>query len=249
MQASTQKIWFETTLGQRLLSHEQAIYDRAVGDMFGFYAVQVGLPQINCLQQSRVPNIISTGNTTGHVRCESSYLPFAENSIDLLCMPHVLEFSDNPHQTLREAARVLVPEGYVILTIFNPMSFWGLRKRMMHVKNYPWQGQFFSLSRIKDWLALLGLEYVEAQFFSHEVPINNEKWLKRLAFIERIGSQWWPMMGGQYVIVAKKRVVNITLLKPKWKRRLLQPGLVIGGHNNMNQNEQKQQKSMKETKQ
>jgi SAM-dependent methyltransferase len=249
MQASTQNIWFETTLGQRLLSHEQAIYDSAVGDMFGFYAVQMGSPQINCLQQSRVPNIIATGNTTGHVLCESSYLPFAENSIDLLCMPHILEFSDNPHQTLREAARVLVPEGHVMLTIFNPMSFWGLKKRMIKAKSYPWYGQFFSLSRIKDWLALLGLEVVDVHFFSHELPINNEKWLKRLSFIERIGRRWWPMMGGQYVIVAKKRVVNITLLKPKWKRSLLQPGLVIGGHKNMNQHQQKQQKSMKETKQ
>ena len=64
-----------------------------------------------------------------------------------------------------------------------------------------------------------------------------------------MGSKWWPMMGGQYVIVAKKRLVNITLLKPKWKRRLLQSGLVIGGHKNMNQNKQKQQKSMKEQKQ
>ena len=64
-----------------------------------------------------------------------------------------------------------------------------------------------------------------------------------------MGSKWWPMMGGQYVIVAKKRVVNITLLKPKWKRSLLQSGLVIGGHKNMNQNKQKQQKSMKEHKQ
>ena len=104
MQPFTQKVWFETILGQRLLSREQAIYDRAVGDVFGFYAVQVGSPQINCLQQSRIPNLIATGNTTGDVHCESSYLPFAESSIDLLCMPHVLEFSDNPHQTLREAA-------------------------------------------------------------------------------------------------------------------------------------------------
>ena len=241
MQPFTQKVWFETTLGQRLLSREQAIYDRAVGDVFGFYAVQVGSPQINCLQQSRIPNLIATGNTTGDVHCESSYLPFAESSIDLLCMPHVLE--------LREAARVLVPEGYVILTGFNAMSFWGLNKRMIKAHRYPWHGQFFSLSRIKDWLALLGLEFVEAQFLSHEVPINNEKWLKRLSFIEKMGSKWWPMMGGQYVIVAKKRVVNITLLKPKWKRSLLQSGLVIGGHKNMNQNKQKQQKSMKEHKQ
>lgn len=230
MQTHIQDIWLDTTLGKLLLGHEQSIYDLAVGDVFGFHAVQVGLPQVNCLKNSRIPNIISAGNTTGHIRCESGYLPFAENSIDLLCLPHALEFSENPHQTLREAARVLLPEGYLILTGFNPFSAWGIKKFITKKHSYPWHGHFFSFSRIKDWLALLGLEFVEAQFFCYELPINNEKWLKRFSFVDKVGAKWWPKMGGQYVIIAKKRVVNITLLRPKWKRSLLQPGLVLGGH-------------------
>jgi len=234
----TQDTWFETTLGQRLLDCEQPVYDRAVGDVFGFYAVQVGLPQVNCLKNSRIPNVIAANKTTGNIQCESDYLPFAESSIDLLCMPHALEFSDNPHQTLREAARVLMPEGYVIITAFNPLSFWGLKRMMAKKQGYPWRGQFFSLLRIKDWLALLGLEFVEAEFFCHGLPINNEKWSKRFSFMSSIGAKWWPMMGGQYVIIAKKRVVNITLLKPKWKRRMLKAGLTVGGQKNMKQRKQ-----------
>ncbi|MEE9331228.1 MAG: methyltransferase domain-containing protein [Methylophilaceae bacterium] len=230
MQTHTQKDWLETTLGQYLLAHEQAIYDVTVGDVFGFHAVQIGFSPVDCLKNSRIPNIISAGENCGHVRCESGYLPFAENSIDLLCLPHALEFSDNPHQTLREVSRVLVPEGYLILTGFNPYSMWGGRKLFSRKKNYPWQGQFFPLYRIKDWLALLGLEFVEAQYACYELPVNNRKWLKRFSFMDKMGANWWPMMGGQYIIVAKKRVVNITLLKPKWKRSLLRPGLAITGH-------------------
>ena len=235
MQTYTQEGWFESTLGQSLLDYEQPIYDHAVSDRFGFYAVQIGLPQVDCLKNSRIPYVIAAGNTTGHIHCESDYLPFAESSIDLLCMPHALEFSDNPHQTLREAARVLVPEGYLIMTGFNPFSFWGLKRLLRKKKGYPWGGQFFSLLRIKDWLALLGLEFVEAEFFCHELPINNETWLKRFLIISKIGAKWWPMMGGQYVVVAKKRVVNITLLKPKWKQRLLQSGLAVSGQKNKHQ--------------
>ncbi|MDE0926405.1 MAG: methyltransferase domain-containing protein [Methylophilaceae bacterium] len=238
MQTYTQEAWFESTLGQSLLDYEQPIYDHAVSDLFGFYAVQIGLPQVDCLKNSRIPHIIIAGNATGHIRCESDYLPFAESSIDLLCMPHALEFSANPHQTLREAARVLVPEGYLIMTGFNPFSFWGLKRLLRKKKGYPWGGQFFSLLRIKDWLALLGLEFVQAEFFCHELPINNETWLKRFSIISKIGAKWWPMMGGQYVIVAKKRVVNITLLKPKWKQRLLQPGLAVSGQKNKHQTSQ-----------
>lgn len=230
MQTHTQDIWLNTALGQDLLAHEQQIYDLAVANVFGFHAVQVGLPQVNCLKNSRIPKTIFAGNDQGHLRCESSYLPFSESSIDLLCLPHALEFSENPHQTLREASRVLVPEGYLILTGFNPYSAWGIRRFFSKKHVYPWYGQFFSLSRIKDWLALLGLEFVEAQFFSYALPINNDQWVKRFSLVGKLGAKCWPRMGGQYVIVAKKRVVNITLLKPNWKRSLLNPGLVISGH-------------------
>jgi len=96
------------------------------------------------------------------------------------------------------------------------------------------------MSRIKDWLALLDLEFVEVQFLNYGLPINTQKWLKRLSFIDEIGDKWWSMLGGQYIIVAKKRVVNITLLKPKWKRSLLQPGITIAGHNNTKQDNTKQ---------
>lgn len=230
MQKQAQHNWLEGTLGQYLLAREQAIYDVAVSNVFGFHAVQIGLPEVECLKNSRMPNKFTAGEDSGSVRCESEYLPFAEASIDLLCLPHALEFSENPHQTLREASRVLVPEGYVILTGFNPYSAWGLRKLFANKKNYPWSGQFFPLNRIKDWLALLGLEFVEAQFSCYELPINNQKWLQRLSLMDKVGPKWWPMLGGQYIIVAKKRVVSITLLKPKWKRSLLRPGLAISGH-------------------
>jgi SAM-dependent methyltransferase len=237
MQISTQDKWFETTLGQYLLSNEQFIFDQAVSDVFGFYAVQVGLPHLNCLKNSRIPNLIYAGNNSGHLNCESAYLPFAENSIDLLCMPHTLGFSENPHQTLREASRVLVPEGYLIIAGFNPISAWGIRRLFSNKTRYPWSGKFFSLSRIKDWLTLLGLEIECIQFSGYEMPINHQKWLRRFSFMNRFGAKWWPMFGGQYIIIAKKRVVNLTLLKPQWKKSLLRPAVKVGGHKKQKTND------------
>lgn len=222
-----QDIWLETTLGQHLLQHEQQFYDAVVGNIFGFNAVQIGLPQINLLKNSRIPYILHADAANGELRCESDYLPFAESCIDLLCLPHALEFSENPHQTLREAARVLVPEGYLLLTGFNPLSAWGAKNLLSRDDSYPWHGQFFTISRIKDWLALLGLEFVEARFCCYAPPINDEKWLKRFAFADKMGEKWWPMMGGLYFIAAKKRVVNMTLLKPNWKQNSLKSRLAM----------------------
>ena len=231
--SESQSIWLESTLGRYVLAREQVMYDAVVSDIFGFNALQIGLLQLDALKSSRIPHLMHVGNREGDALCESDYLPFAESCIDLVCLPHVLEFSRNPHQTLREVERILVPEGHLILTGFNPMSAWGIKqaliKESIYVKDesYPWHGHFFTLSRIKDWLALLGLEFVSGSMNAYEPPINDEKWLKRFNCIDALGQKWWPMLGGIYFIVAKKRVVNITLLKPNWKKSILQQRIGI----------------------
>ncbi len=234
-----QHAWLESTLGQYLLTREQAMYDAVVGDIFGFNALQLGLLQMDLLKSSRIPHILHVGNREGDAYCESDYLPFAECCIDLVCLPHVLEFSGNPHQTLREAERVLVPEGHLILTGFNPMSAWGLKQVLTKGTNYPWQGHFFTLSRIKDWLALLGLEFVSGSMNCYEPPINDEKWLKRFACMDKLGEKWWPMMGGLYFIVAKKRVVNMNLLKPNWKKSSIKSRLAVSSNPKSKPHQQK----------
>ena len=55
-------------------------------------------------------------------------LPFDAQSIDLILLPHALEFIDNPHEVLREVDRVLRPEGRVLILGFNPWSLFGLRR-------------------------------------------------------------------------------------------------------------------------
>jgi SAM-dependent methyltransferase len=225
-----QKDWLNTTLGQCLLKREQAMFDSMVGDVFGFNAIQLGMLQMDTLKNSRIPNILHLGNREGDAYCESDYLPFAECCIDLVCLPHVLEFSHNPHQSLREAERVLVPEGYLIITGFNPISTWGLKRVLAKSSDYPWHGHFFTLSRIKDWLALLGLEFVSGNMCNYELPINDENWLNRLSVLNKMGARWWPMMGGVYFIVAKKRVVNMTLLKPNWKKNSLKSRLAVSSN-------------------
>jgi SAM-dependent methyltransferase len=235
----SQNVWLESALGQYLLTREQAMYDAVVSDIFGFNAVQLGMLQIDMLKNSRIPHILHVGNNAGDVCCESAYLPFAESCIDLICLPHVLEFSENPHQTLREAERVLVPEGHLVLTGFNPISAWGFKQVTTKSQEYPWQGHFFTLSRIKDWLALLGLEFVSGSMNCYEPPINDEKWLKRFAFADKMGAKWWPMLGGLYFIVAKKRVVNMTLLQPNWKKTSLKSRLAVSSTQKTKPHQQK----------
>ncbi len=224
----SQSDWLATPLGQYLQSQEQARFDAAVSDIFGFNAVQLGLAEADLLKDSRIPFRCKAGQGSAvKLKCDFEQLPFASNSIDLLLLPHLLEFSGNPHQLLREAERVLVPEGHLIISGFNPYSLWGLRRLCGEKKHYPWHGRFISLKRLKDWLALLALEVVGGRMSGYAPPMKREKWLHRLNWMNKAGDRWWPMMGGVYFLVAKKRVTGVRLIRPQWNAssmaRLLVP--------------------------
>jgi SAM-dependent methyltransferase len=214
--------WFATPQGGYVLAREQAYFDRTVSDIFGYNALQLGLPEHDFLRSNRMPLRFSAGNQSGNaVRLICTELPFDSDSLDLVVLPHVLEFSEQPHQVLREVARVLRPEGNLIISGFNPRSLWGLQRALGRREGYPWQGQFISLPRIKDWLALLGFEVAGGRFAAYAPPFHSTKWLERFAFIEAAGDRWWAVSGGVYFLHAIKRVPGMRLIKPKWNEGLV----------------------------
>jgi SAM-dependent methyltransferase len=137
----------------------------------------------------------------------------------------VLEFSDYPHQILREVERVLVPEGSLVVLGFNPLSAWGLVS-LFRGNRSPWNGRFSTLGRIKDWLALLNFEMTAGRMVYHKPPVQSERVRRRLEFLERAGDRWWPLGAAVYAVAARKREIGVTPLHPRWKReRRLRPGL------------------------
>ena len=231
--AETLSEWFATPQGAYVLTREQAYFDRTVSDMFGYNALQLGLQGHDFLRGNRMPLRFSAGNQVGDaVRLIYTELPFAGDSLDLVVLPHVLEFSEHPHQVLREVGRVLIPEGSLIISGLNPHSLWGLRKSLGglgktlggalgHQQGYPWNGNFIALSRLKDWLELLGFEVVGGRFAAYAPPFYQSKWLERFAFMEAAGDRWWAVSGGVYFLHAIKRVHGIRLIKPKWNKGLV----------------------------
>jgi SAM-dependent methyltransferase len=213
--------WFDTPLGQYLLEREQPFFDKAVADVFGYNAFQLGLPELDLLRASRIQlRLRVDASGAAGIQADFRDLPIASNSADLVVLPHVLEFSDSPHQILREVARVLLPEAHVVIACFNPWSLWGFRRAFTRNGRYPWNGRFLNLPRVKDWLALLGLELTAGQMSCYVPPCANEKWLERFTFMEAAGDRWWPVAGGVYFLQAVKRVRGLRLIMPKWSDRL-----------------------------
>lgn len=213
--------WLETPQGRYVTAWEQMKLDAAVSDVFGFNAVQLGLPQCDFLRANRIPLRQKAGEATGRVdvRCELTALPFAAHSIDLAILPHVLEFHTDPHQILREIERVLIPEGQLFIVGFNPLSLWGARRRFAKRREgFPWNGNYLSVLRLKDWLRLLGFEVDRGAFGCYAPPCRQEKWLRRWRFMELAGDRWWGFSGGVYLLRAVKRVHGMRLIGPVWRR-------------------------------
>ncbi len=146
------------------------------------------------------------------------YLPFASDSIDVVLLSHTLDFSPDPHPLLREVERVLIPEGKLIILGFNPFSLWGAwRLFRLRRRNIPWCGRFLSLSRLDDWLSLLGFEVQQVKRMMFIPPLQQSGLIRQLAIVERLGRRYWPMLSGSYVVQAVKRVSTLTPIEPAWK--------------------------------
>jgi SAM-dependent methyltransferase len=214
--------WFAGDQGSYVLMRERQYFDHTVSDIFGYNAVQLGLPEHDFLNTSRIPLRFSAGAQNGNtVRMCCDELPFDSDSLDLVLMPHVLEFADNPHQILREVERVLRPEGNLVISGFNPFSLWGLHRALGRKHGYPWCGHFVRLPRLKDWLALLGFEVAGGRFAAYAPPLHHTKWLERFSFMEKAGDRWWAVSGGVYFLHAIKRVPGMRLIKPQWNKGLV----------------------------
>ncbi len=225
--------WFETPPGRYLLAWEQAEFDRAVSDIFGYHALQLGLPGLDALATNRMPHkwlaLSAPQSLEGAVKpallTEFSALPFEEGSIDLVVLPHSLELNVDPHTTLREVERVLVPEGKVVICCLNPASLWGFRQRRAHLYRrfgfgelyLPDAGEFIGYRRLRDWLRLLGFEVETSSFGCYRPAMANEKWLDRFGWMDSVGKRSWPIFGAAYFIVAVKRVRGLKLLGVPWK--------------------------------
>ena len=218
-----------------MLGWEQAQFDASVADVFGFFALQCGLEQIDCLRENRIGGrILAVGPDDapeGVARPQASRsvvlverfedMPFASQSLDLVVLPHVLEFALDPHQVLREVERILRPEGRVMITGFNPISLWAARQAIpgrLLAPFMPREGVFLGQHRLRDWLRLLGFEPQGGGYGCYRPACRTQRWLDRTAALEKAGDWWWPLLGAVHFLCAVKRVRGMRLVGPAWRK-------------------------------
>jgi SAM-dependent methyltransferase len=221
--------WFAGSPGRFLVSQELACVEQLLPGLFGYYLVQVGdlgsltdSLKLSPIRRHLLVDAVAAGaSPVLQILAEPPRLPLATDAIDAVLLPHTLDFSADPHQVLREAERVLIPEGRVIILGFNPWSLWGIWRIVRRFKSevgIPWCGQFLTLRRVQDWLSLLGFDLEVTRYLMFSPPLKGPGLMGRLDFMETAGPRWWPMFGGVYLIQAVKRVSTLTPIEPRWKK-------------------------------
>jgi SAM-dependent methyltransferase len=222
----SQSKWFSQLPGVILQQQEREAIERILPTLFGYYALQIG-----CCSESDKP---LQGWRIGHqflLDCAVSndypmsvaltdplQLPIKTDSVDAVLLPHTLDFSTDPHQLLREAARVLIPDGRLVVVGFNSWSLWGAWRLIAKRGGaFPWHGHFLSARRLEDWLSLLGFEIESCEMMMFRPPLRSEMLMKKLEFMESMGQRFWPLLGGSYVIKAVKRECLIRPIHQRWR--------------------------------
>ena len=221
--------WLKTPLGEALLQQEIRIVEEALDGIFGEHCLQLGMwgdsrtfVRFTRTQQCSV--IAETAEGGPSAIGEMHKLPVESDSIDAILLPHTLDFSDRPHEILREVDRVLRADGHIVILGFKPAGLWGLRRLIPGAGLPPGADQLISDRRLRDWLKLLDMRVRGSlrYFFRWPLPrkkvSSSQKWEQR-------GLTLWPELAACYMLTAQKRVSTLTPIRPVWWR---QPKVVTG---------------------
>jgi SAM-dependent methyltransferase len=221
--------WLQTALGAALLQREERLVEETLDGVFGEQCLQLGLwgERRTFMRLTRTQHCTLLAETALGDPCivgDFHRLPVDSDCIDVVLLPHTLDFSDRPHELLREVDRVLRRDGRLIVLGFKPGGLWGLRRLIPGAGMPPGADHLISDRLLKDWLKLLDMRIygVQRYFFRWPLPGNTAS---RANHWERRGAAWWPELAACYMLSAQKRVSPMTPVRPLWRRK---PKVVAG---------------------
>jgi SAM-dependent methyltransferase len=206
--------WYQTPRGKLLKGLEAAYLQRSITVSCQQIILQIGglgwedeFVDCTLYKNYTVLDVKNLGyDGARKIQAKAYCLPLQSDSVDMIIVPHLLEFDSHRFQSIREIERVLKPEGLLIVLNFNPWSIW-VRYQYLWDKKMAdsWGGHFISRSRILDWLKLLNFEVtVSSEFNLDSVHSTHGK------FITHSHS----FSSTAYAIKAIKRRYNLIPLTP-----------------------------------
>lgn len=214
--------WYAKLPGSIVAQLETEFLQRFLQDKQGKFLLQIGgvsLPHEATKRFQQRLCVLPTQENEWNCQqicAELDELPFAEKSIDAVILSHWLEYYSNPKTVLKEIYNVLAPGGQLFLFGFNPLSLWTLVKRRRRVQGFPWDGRFWSAAEVASWLRAVGFQIVSSKSICFRPPSQSESVCSRLFFLEALGSMIFINFGAVFVIVAQKRILQLTPQTEHW---------------------------------
>lgn len=253
-------VWFKTPFGTRLMAAQRACCERNLSGLSGYRLGHLGVSSehdlMSCFRlrhRFKLAVDMNTGFRSGSLShgpdennaCSSiagitdfETLPLPSDAIDVMVLHHVLDFSSKPHEVLNEAARVVTAGGHLVIVGFNPVTAFGLAKwpGVLMSAHPIWRYHSLRLSRVVDWLTLLGFEVTQRhRGFSDSggepgSESNSDEPGKKLDLMARAQSLSEVHRRAFYVLVANKRVTPLTPVTQAGWLPVRLPALAGKGH-------------------
>lgn len=217
--------WFTTAVGQMLLEEELKTLQPLLSNLFGYHLLQLSInPPVTLYNEARILHCINASSSSAPheqvaLHCEYDQLPLADESVDVTVLHHALEFSPNPHQVLKEACRVTIARGHIVIVGFNPFSLHGVVKPFARIFSEApiWRYKSLGPARVVDWLAFLECSLVKQATNFVNWPLNQSSYLTKTQRLAHALSKLPLPVGNFYCLVARKDVVCMTPLRPQWQ--------------------------------
>ncbi len=223
--------WLRSALGQALLASERELLRGVLEGVFGEVCVQLGAwgepDDFTQLARTQRTGLVVPRPMPGAALVSRlSQLGIADDSVDVMLLPHTLDYCAEPHATLREATRVLRSDGELIVLAFKPGGIWGL-KRLWPGSLYPDCARRVVAERqLSDWLELLDLRVLSRQRYFFKWP--TEAGASETSPVwQNWGERFWPEFAACYMLRAQKRLRTLIPVSGRWQpRKKVVAGLV-----------------------
>jgi len=238
--------WYQTPKGQLLFQQESQLVKNAISNLFGYYLIQLGCTASHeWLHASRVSNklvlddVLDAKMMTNWqwevakkqhkvssihwVKTDLDYLPIRAESADVMVLPHTLETVQDPYYLLRQVDAMLIPEGHIVLTGFNPLACAVMKSKLGKDGAIFRNANLVRSSRLVEWLTVLGYDIEQVEFstiscYSGTTSGHSFSGWRLLERIETGLNRMGLKFGNVYCIVARKRVDAPTMVGLNWKK-------------------------------
>jgi len=224
--------WYASGVGQNIWQSEKRLLDQYLPNLFGYHLMSLGVcPSLPLSDASSIHHQFTLSDMASvreniSATCRFHALPIEHESVDVAILHHSLDYSESPHQLLREIARVLMPYGSVLIFGFQRWSALGLQhavQRVLDKKNEVAAHRFIGRHRMHDWLQLLDFEIVESVHTAYVPPQLGDGLRRRLQCVENIGGKSQLPLGSVYFILARKTVGSVRPLLVEKEKKVLNP--------------------------